>query len=361
MESVPESYDAMFYRDKPFDLRMLQDLMRDFQVSRKPTSTLQEVISSSDVNNTDPDSWVSELIRPEDPPLTNSFTGTMFYTRDCYLVYYEIMMECLDSGRYECLTLCGSPGSGKSLFYLYTFNRFRRENPSATIVTAAFYDDCVMKECWVYTPGEERKKHDKIPRIHGAIYLFDGPPSGIIHNEKVICFTRPVPRWTFQQKLISRHTCLWFPMWDLDELLDANDVCKLNLSKETLSERYDLFGGSARYCLSKEDGLVDGGHDQLRRQAARIDSFAMLHMSYEDANDDSNDILHIRPQIDDRFPFISSKESRICSRAVDGMICFGIWGTYDEHELFQRAHADYREFESRRKSMAALLTVLSKW
>jgi hypothetical protein len=78
MESVPESYDAMFYRDIPFDMRMLQDLMRDFQASRKPTSILKEVISSSDVNKTDPDSWVSELIRPEDPPLINSFTGTMF-------------------------------------------------------------------------------------------------------------------------------------------------------------------------------------------------------------------------------------------------------------------------------------------
>ncbi len=61
--------------------------------------------------------------------------------RACYGVYYEFLMACLSCNHYDLLTMMETPGTGKSLLYVYVFNRFRRENPSVTIVVASFdYD-----------------------------------------------------------------------------------------------------------------------------------------------------------------------------------------------------------------------------
>jgi hypothetical protein len=331
MENLPQLSDSVFYHAIRFDLCKLASLVSNTKSERRAASLPGD--------SEEYKFWITQPRFPQDPPLTYSYCASKFYIRECYRVYYDLMMECLESGQYDLLTLCGSPGSGKSMFYLYTFHRYRYEHPSATIVTAAFHDDCSMGTCRVYEPGKDGVRCDKIPSIEGAMYLYDGPPRRGPRKGKMICFSGPVPKWIVPQRMNPRHTCLWFPPWTLDELFDVNDLCEIGLSKETISERFDLFGGCARYTLATDEGFIDTGCDHLLRQTISIFSFSHFLDCF--LEEEIDDFLHLVPTIDYRFPFVhKSPPRRVCSRAIDARICNRIWKTVDKNILIERLRRD---------------------
>ena len=75
------------------------------------------------------------------------------------------------------VSLTGTPGIGKSIFYLYFFQRFKNENPNTTIVTAAFAENRELEKCVVFEPGmAEGVEYEKIPKFEGSIHLYDRAP-----------------------------------------------------------------------------------------------------------------------------------------------------------------------------------------
>ena len=97
-----------------------------------------------------------------------------FYVRQCYDAYYQMIISLLEGRALECnftgpqnnyvtvkeldeplefryrfVTVTGTPGIGKSMFYQYFFKRNRNENPSKQIVTASFDKDRHLEECRV--------------------------------------------------------------------------------------------------------------------------------------------------------------------------------------------------------------------
>ena len=58
-------------------------------------------------------------------PMTFDFSGSKFYVRNCYEEYYRHVMQSLSDPTNDYVSLTGSPGIGKSIFYLYFFQRFK--------------------------------------------------------------------------------------------------------------------------------------------------------------------------------------------------------------------------------------------
>jgi hypothetical protein len=80
---------------------------------------------------------------PESYPLAES----KLYVRECYPMYYNLVMDLLNSKEIRLVSLMGTSGIGKSVFYLYFFERYRRVNKDKKDNTASSSRDRVMKDC----------------------------------------------------------------------------------------------------------------------------------------------------------------------------------------------------------------------
>ena len=306
------SSDSILFVEHKFDLEYLERLVVDAILERPiageyPVNKLQ---------------WRDY----EDPPLCceRFDCPQSFYIRECYPIYYDIIFACLNSRKYDFLTVVGSPGTGKSLFYVYVLHRYRFEFPDSTIVTASFNKERKMIECWIYEPGQFAYECRTIPIIEGALYLYDGPPSIRPTRQKMVCFSCPNYAWLDLNFKDVRHTCLWFPPWTLEELLDANEVCQLDLSEETIANRFNFFGGSARYCLSTDEDYVGAGRAKLCAKISSVDSVYKLSLCLKDGQHRdvlSHQIFQLHPEISERFPFVNAIPSTwACSQQVEALI-----------------------------------------
>ncbi len=193
---------------------------------------------------------VIEKVEYPQLPMSQALEGELYYVRESYPVYYEYIVTLLYSAKKNIITLSGTPGIGKSVFYLYFFQRYRKENPNATIVTACFTETRVLVECRVFKAGEiESEKHPTIPEIPGALYLYDGPPDYPPPRMKMVCFTSPNAGWFKAAQKQNYAIRLFFPVWTLQELKEANALLELGIDDDVIEQRYSLFGGSARTCL----------------------------------------------------------------------------------------------------------------
>ena len=88
---------------------------------------------------------------PKGVPQSNEFSGLQMYVRDCYPKYYDDIMAELHSGSVtRLISVTGTPGIGKSLFYLYFFSKHRTEHPGEKVLTASFSKDRKLKKCKVW-------------------------------------------------------------------------------------------------------------------------------------------------------------------------------------------------------------------
>ena len=114
-------------------------------------------------------------------PLSYSYKKGEFFVRDCYPIYYEMITSRLKgTGLREpddYITVTGTPGIGKSVFYIYFFQRWRKEHPDSSIVTASFNRERNLKRCLLFDKEHPSGlKCKKIPDIYKALHLYDGPP-----------------------------------------------------------------------------------------------------------------------------------------------------------------------------------------
>eukprot|EP00732_Lithocolla_globosa_P000952 Lithocolla_globosa_v1_NODE_384_length_4219_cov_29.823487.p1 type:complete len:491 gc:universal NODE_384_length_4219_cov_29.823487:1886-3358(+) len=207
-------------------------------------------------------------------PMSYEFSGSCFYIRTCYPEYYVYITTLLNDLKY--ISLTGTPGIGKSVLYIYFFQRFRKENPNTTIVTASFGKDRKLEKCLVFETGKEAAEFTQIPKIPGSLHLYDGPPTVKPSDNKMVCFTSPNFSWLDGMRKAENHAPLYLPAWSESELEEANLLLGIGLSEATLKQRFLLFGGCARYCLTKNDMFYDFGLEGLKKKANSIRSFEAI-------------------------------------------------------------------------------------
>jgi hypothetical protein len=259
-------------------------------------------------------------------PMSYEFLETKFYVRNCYDEYYQLIKNLLLNPRMKYISLTGTPGIGKSIFYLYFFQRYRAENPNATIVTASFEKDRKLKECLVFEPeSSQGDEKEKIPKIKGSIHFYDGPPERTPPRNKMVCFTSPNYTWLDGMEKAANHIPLYLPVWTLQELWEANELLELGLDVLTIEERFLLFGGSARYCLALDDLFYDRGVDKLRSKSKSIETFDAIKECLDEQaekSDISHRIFHYVPLYSGGIPctfqlvFCSVSIARIVDESI---------------------------------------------
>lgn len=242
----------------------------------------------TDMHSADPVEIV-EFVDVGTLPMSYPYKKDCFYVRECYIRYYDYIMETFKSTDIEFITLTGTPGIGKSIFYLYFFHRFRREHPDKTIVVASFYKSRQLKQCFYTRPGESQLvASDKIPEIHVALYLYDGAPFGEPPCGKMVAFASPHYDWLDAILKYQYHTTMYLPIWNLEELLDANDVLNIGLDASEIRRRYNYFGGVARYCLHPDEEYVTESLANLDINLGKIESCDQLMLLLKDKKQNVN-------------------------------------------------------------------------
>ena len=258
-------------------------------------------------------------------PQTYDYDQPSFFVRSCYPVYYNLIGDLLN-GRdehkiVENVTVTGTPGVGKSVFYIYFFQRWIEENPESIIITASFTRRRNLKQCVLFDIKNPSGLICKdIPFIEGALHLYDGPPPFEPQDNQMVCFISPNSEWYDSMIKSPRHRCLYMPVWTIEELLEADSYLQINLGEDKLKQRFDFFGGSARYCLATDDAYFCVAEKDLRNSAESITSFKMIPKIIQNGGSHHlcHRIFHVCPNW--RFGLPLSYSLFFCSRFIANKI-----------------------------------------
>ena len=102
-------------------------------------------------------------------PMSERYCKPKMFVRDCYSKYYEYLTQLLIcENKIDHITISGTPGIGKSMFYNWFFDKYRTAHRDKVIVCASFNRDRVMQRCVSFKFGKVPVEHSKtIPRIDG--------------------------------------------------------------------------------------------------------------------------------------------------------------------------------------------------
>ncbi|EGZ25786.1 hypothetical protein PHYSODRAFT_326765 [Phytophthora sojae] len=203
------------------------------------------------------------------------------------------------------VTVTGTPGIGKSVFYAYFLERYSYENEDITIITASFAKterSSTKDQVVVFKKGKAVAVVKDVQSAMDALiletvdeagdkllYLCDGPPDQIPRAAQMVCFTSPSERCFDTLRKWPACPKLFMPLWDLDELQTAADELELEMNTmntcfnredvemdrvmvaDRIEQRYHIFGGVARECLSTDEAYVNGRQAFIEKTIANFD------------------------------------------------------------------------------------------
>ncbi|KAE8996379.1 hypothetical protein PR003_g18369 [Phytophthora rubi] len=224
---------------------------------------------------------------PDDLPMENPYVGE-FFVRDCYPVYYDLVIDALYEKDRWCVTITGAPGTGTSLFGAYFFERFRQERQgddfTITVATTEKYGQ--IRAAFRSGRPVTKSAGDSPCKFldesiedagNNVLLMIDGPPSyRPPHRRKFVCFTSPDEGWLHEVRKLEINATFYMPTWVPDELWAAATRLGYNMlnppvTRAMIDDRFKTFGGVARECLAKSESFV---RDQLEWLKATISDFA---------------------------------------------------------------------------------------
>ena len=283
----------------------------------------QDLISAPHVQSVDQDFL---------PTMVHPFFSDRFLVRNAYISYYERILGFLTKRSY--ISLTGTPGIGKSIFYIYCSQRYRCENPNMTIVTASFSDNRELEVCAIFRPGQPVEYQTIIPRIPGSIHFYDGTPPRVPHGAQMVCFTSPNDDWLkfMLNKFPSNHVTLFLPLWSRAELHSANRELGLGIESGELDRRFNVFGGVARICLATDAINVETIEAELEDECNRVITSLTSSMDNAEHEIDSSlyeMIIHLVPHGSDGEDSARFASFKIASPTVFELLARGIPGWAD--------------------------------
>ena len=237
-------------------------------------------------------------------PMSAYYPELGYYVRRCYHVYYEMIVNLLKGQNtpkpVKYITVSGTPGIGNSVFYIYFFQRWIKDHPASTIVTASYNKERSLKRCVLFDKEHPSGlKCKEIPDIDQALHLYDGPPTVEPQDNSMVCFTSHEKSWLNSiVKQMGSQEVLYMPVWSLTELYKANDLLKLKLKTAAIESRYKLFGGAARYCLVADDRKFFQHELELKGEISEINSFQGLTKCLNNPSPTHCTIFSISPCFD---------------------------------------------------------------
>ncbi|KAF1791873.1 hypothetical protein GQ600_17445 [Phytophthora cactorum] len=160
--------------------------------------------------------WVDSTTMdfPKELPMEYEYKQSRVYVRECYPQYYKHITDMLKDGETQAITVTGTPGVGKSLFFAYFLKRYSSENPLVTIITASFKKTgctSTMTKVAVWKNSE-------------LVAQAEMEKSAMME----VC--TELSLWFKQNAKDQYHCTLFMPPWDLRELQTAAQELALEMN-----------------------------------------------------------------------------------------------------------------------------------
>ena len=230
-----------------------------------------ESIQSTELQSSAENQWDVESIQstqPEDTKLEvkciqspeNAFLPypqdkiKKLYVRKCYEDVFDLLLEEIGRGRMESFAISGTPGIGKSLFFVYILYRLMNDFTKKELSLKP--DRILYQMKSVYTCFDLKEKivtqishldAALAVREQGTFYVVDGQSTPLTSSCITLFISSPrSPEYKdfVKQKMAKEW---YFPVWTLGELLACQCQCYPDLPIDILKERYRVYGGVARF------------------------------------------------------------------------------------------------------------------
>jgi hypothetical protein len=181
------------------------------------------------------------------------------YVRKCYQDVFDLLLEHINRGL-KSFAISGTPGIGKSLFFIYILYRlmadFRTKTlslkPNRILYQMGSTYKCFDLQQQIVTRTTQFEAEGLV-REKDTFYVIDGKTSEPLASSCVVLFiSSPRSDWykTFVKQKMAKEW--YFPVWTLDELQTCQRHCYPDLPFEMLQERYRICGGVARFVFHND-------------------------------------------------------------------------------------------------------------
>ncbi|KAL3663422.1 hypothetical protein V7S43_011827 [Phytophthora oleae] len=257
-----------------------------------------------------------------DVPLADKYEGgEFFFVRECYAEYYSKVEALLVEEKKSCVTVTGTPGIGKSIFYAFFVDRFRKTHADWTIVASTYNKNTKIKKLALFEPGKQPEVHDLPTKSErreimlrlragemGAgkpnpvveeklLWLYDGSPE--VERGLTVVFSSP-NEWLRLSR--NYRQTYYMPPWTLEELQLAASVLEYPFRDDEIESRFWNFGGVVRNCFLLDPAGIPVAIDELTKPIeATSDSKKLENLLVGTQNDDTHHrFLHYEPKGDGR-------------------------------------------------------------
>jgi len=267
----------------------------------RKTST-EATQSASPAASTDNDSAMPSAVGKENVADTPKGLPQCFpcqlpniYIRDCYHEYYDYVLQSMAEVKHY-IVVTGTPGIGKSVFYLHFFEKYKAENPDKTIVAASYSKSRKLEGCKIWDPKSkklETQKHLPTLEDEEAVYLIDGIPDAMPHESNfAIMFTSPdIDFFVYMNKYGTLYREMYMPNWTVKEIWEAIAALGLKVSPEDLNERWKYFGSAPRFLFESDQEAVQRGILNVQTAVNTLHSVEDVFACF-DGSADPKKVLH---------------------------------------------------------------------
>ncbi|KAF0704118.1 hypothetical protein As57867_007403, partial [Aphanomyces stellatus] len=228
------------------------------------------------------------------PVLMNDNKKTSVFVRPCYDELFKLLLKDIEK-RNQSVGVTGSPGIGKSRFYAYCVFRLTQQPIHGRIMVI----ECA-KLSFVFEDGEFRQISTEEELLQyqfnkNVIRLIDGLSNHLFSWTGVsILFTSPGYS-DYKTFLKSTNVEYVMPPWTQKELSIAAEIADISI--EAVNDRFDVFGGIARYVFSKQ---VDGHLRNATEAYSKVSGLEIFNVvsRREEVNEKMfpHRLLHMFPQ-----------------------------------------------------------------
>jgi len=184
------------------------------------------------------------------------------YARKCYQDVFDLLLENIHRG-FESFAISGTPGIGKSLFFVYILYRlmddFRRKTlslkPNRVLYQMGSTFQCFDLQHQLVA-RTTKFDAETLVREQDTFYIIDGQKSEPLASSCVVLFiSSPRSEWykAFMKQKMAKEW--YFPVWTMTEIQTCQSLCYPDLSIEMLQERHHIYGGVARFVFHKDDSI----------------------------------------------------------------------------------------------------------
>ena len=184
--------------------------------------------------------------------------------RKCYVDVFDLLIEQILAGR-ENFAISGTPGIGKSFFFIYILFRFVSvKSTSPWRPQRILYQLDETFECFdlekLIVLSIDNREAKMLSRLPGTLYIPDGRKSGdLVLSCYVLFISSPRPD-NYNDFVKMKSAEEWyFPVWTWDEIQQCRIACHSQLTLENALKRFKIYGGNARKVFHHDYAKIPTG------------------------------------------------------------------------------------------------------